>query len=831
VSVKPGEVHTPQNIYHIAATDDNGIIKIYVDGSLVHTCSNGFGIPLNIVSPIMIGKTTMDDSFFFDGMIDDVRIYDRALSATEIQELYSDSQLNQPPTAPTRFLPINTETAVDSASVKLEWKPSTDPDGDTIEYCVTVKEDSTPDDIPAFMGCDNNVFNSETSFTLPSALKPGTKYWWAVWARDTLGNWSPASDWWSFSTIISQVVIPVEQPSTNTLPPAIAFTNFGTLQSYPYGSTFDPNLPTFIISHGWNLDGSIAIPQWQEFMAMRIKLKTGANVLLWDWLVKATGNFPGDLLTAWLNVDDSGKNLKDAMEKIIPSNYAGGIHLIGFSLGSGVIVHASKYLYESNSNLKDNIKHLTLLDSPYLILPPGGAAFLSILRINGVFIDNYWSLVGRFPGYLEANTNINLYNSLLSNTCDLLNYLDYNPHGYAPKWYISSINNFSDPSDLCDATIPAYEVPYGFYWSNNASNVSSYYFHKPSGENWQLITPQESINWVEGKVVDTYNKTQNVVAQTTEKIVDEAKKNGTKVIIKAADTYDTVQDTLGYIPDKIAHVIWISTQWTAGSLKLKLNSDITVTADKDIPQDVTHMRFSYDFLLADSGGILEAFINDQRIYVAYSEDYFGKGWQNSGWIDISSFAGQRVKLSFRLSNPDDNKVGEILLDDIIFAQIIPSIDTDGDGYTSDADCDDNNPLIHPDATEIINNGIDEDCNTATPINTSSGSAYNYPIPLYRASLSLNINVSSLGTSWLKYSFKRMFFSSTSITGISATGGTATITGIGAVNNIAGCSFTATVKDSSPDTMGIVIIPGGSCTTSYSTPSQALSSGNYAVVGQ
>jgi len=41
------------------------------------------------------------------------------------------------------------------------------------------------------------------------------------------------------------------------------------------------------------------------------------------------------------------------------------------------------------------------------------------------------------------------------------------------------------------------------------------------------------------------------------------------------------------------------------------------------------------------------------------------------------------------------------------------VDADNDGFTNEFDCNDNNPLINPDQTEILYNGIDDDCNSLT----------------------------------------------------------------------------------------------------------------------
>jgi hypothetical protein len=73
--------------HHVAVMQDGvaGTTSLYVDGAVVNT---GLATACNGTGPLWMGGS-YGESEFFNGAIDDVRLYNRTLSATEIAELYN----------------------------------------------------------------------------------------------------------------------------------------------------------------------------------------------------------------------------------------------------------------------------------------------------------------------------------------------------------------------------------------------------------------------------------------------------------------------------------------------------------------------------------------------------------------------------------------------------------------------------------------------------------------------------------------------------------------------------------------------------------------------
>ncbi len=74
--------------YFVVATYDKQIMKIYINGVLENSIAHSGSI-LTSNSAVSIGKRSIDNDRFFNGTIDEVSIYSTALSAEEVQNLYT----------------------------------------------------------------------------------------------------------------------------------------------------------------------------------------------------------------------------------------------------------------------------------------------------------------------------------------------------------------------------------------------------------------------------------------------------------------------------------------------------------------------------------------------------------------------------------------------------------------------------------------------------------------------------------------------------------------------------------------------------------------------
>ena len=81
--------------YHLVSVFDSGLAQIYVDGVIETSWDTGYASLFSSSVNLLVGSETTDHpnagvgGIPIDGLIDDVYIYDRALSASEVQTLFS----------------------------------------------------------------------------------------------------------------------------------------------------------------------------------------------------------------------------------------------------------------------------------------------------------------------------------------------------------------------------------------------------------------------------------------------------------------------------------------------------------------------------------------------------------------------------------------------------------------------------------------------------------------------------------------------------------------------------------------------------------------------
>src|SRR5262245_20478055 len=200
-----GPTANPVNAWtNVALTYDGATLRLYVNGTQVSTRAASGAIQTTN-SPLWIGGNSPYGEYF-QGLIDEVRVYNRALTAAEVQ-----SDMNAPivPTAPDTTPPSAptglSGTAVGGNRVDLSWTASTDNvavAGYRVERCQGA-------------GCTNFAQVGAPAATgySDTGLAPSTNYRYQVRAVDGSGNLSGYSAIFDVSTPAQSDTTPPSAPT------------------------------------------------------------------------------------------------------------------------------------------------------------------------------------------------------------------------------------------------------------------------------------------------------------------------------------------------------------------------------------------------------------------------------------------------------------------------------------------------------------------------------------------------------------------------------------------------------------------------------------------
>ena len=283
----------------VVATYDGSMMRLYINGSEVASAPYSGGIPFSSAD-LIIGSQA-DNSNYFDGTIDDVRIYDGALTAQEVLDLYNSTTDTTPPTIPENL----TEVSVDFTSAAITWTNSEDPDSGIDHYNVY----------------RDGIKISESTLTsyINNNLTPNTTYTYEISAVNGQGLESIKSDPLDVTTL-----------TDNTPPSILSVQASETSVVVEFDEILDAvsatDLTNYDINNGITIFDAVLEPNNKT---VTLTTSSHAESIVYDLTVEAVEDFSGnamaltvvsysvvltdpDLMAHWKLDDGSGSIASDA---------------------------------------------------------------------------------------------------------------------------------------------------------------------------------------------------------------------------------------------------------------------------------------------------------------------------------------------------------------------------------------------------------------------------------------------------------------------------------------------------------------------------------------
>jgi len=231
----------PKNEWvHLAVTFDGSSATVYVN-SVDEVGPKAFSIGPDVDAPVLIGVSHPDEGRTFHGYLDEVRIYDKALTADEVLLVMQGGD-----GFPNAFAPEPGDGALyPDTWVNLSWRPGDFAQSHDVYFGENFND--VNDGVEGtFLGNQSLTFIivGFPGFAYPDGLVPGTTYYWRI---DEVNDIEPNSPWhgnvWSFSIPPKTAYFPIPADGADSvaLDVELSWTEgFGSkLHTVYFGDNFD----------------------------------------------------------------------------------------------------------------------------------------------------------------------------------------------------------------------------------------------------------------------------------------------------------------------------------------------------------------------------------------------------------------------------------------------------------------------------------------------------------------------------------------------------------------------------------------------------------------
>jgi hypothetical protein len=229
--------------YHVAVVyDDAGdTYTEYINGEVSRSVSVTQGVAAS-TAEFRIGTDTPNLGHYFNGLLDDLRIYGYALSEQEIFGVMQGGGVSYP----FALSPVPRDTALhEDTWVNLSWRPGDSAVSHDV-YLGEIFDDVNEGAEGTFQGNQTDTFivAGFPGFAFPDGLIPGTTYYWRI---DEVNDAEPNSPWkgdvWSFSIPPKTAYFPDPADSTESVGVDVTLSwtpGFGAkLHTVYFGDSFD----------------------------------------------------------------------------------------------------------------------------------------------------------------------------------------------------------------------------------------------------------------------------------------------------------------------------------------------------------------------------------------------------------------------------------------------------------------------------------------------------------------------------------------------------------------------------------------------------------------